>query len=121
MDRVKGNLKYIVVNKKFLKQLSVVDQELFSNLLNKMDTHKNQYVVCNVDEPYAGKVMDMIFAGEYLKDKPQGSPLSKYKVTVLLKSGTFTKFVKRYMSEEDAKAQLCMNQKIAEIVDLKKL
>lgn len=68
MDRIEGDLGFIVVNKKFLKQLSMEDQDTLNNILQKMDCHNNQYLVCNTDEVYADDIFEMILNGEFVKE-----------------------------------------------------
>jgi len=68
--------KFIVINKKHLEELekSVIWKPLVSSLKEALDDLclglplQNKYYVCNQDEPYAQKVIDIILEGEDAKN-----------------------------------------------------
>ncbi len=66
--------KFIVINKKHLAELMESEHliRLVRNLVDALDKiefalPKNEYYVCNKDEPYAQKVIDIIIEGENAK------------------------------------------------------
>lgn len=60
--------KFIVINVK--KHLNVEQIKKLSGLLDEFDLPDNNYYVCNQDEPYAQKVIDIILKGEDEKLNP---------------------------------------------------
>lgn len=67
--------EFIVINKKHLEEIRKkypITYELFIDALedinSKLKKH-NKYYVCNQDEPYAQKVIEVILEGERLKEK----------------------------------------------------
>ena len=63
--------KFIVINKKHLEEIKNDDglSRLADSLIKAINAieyalPKNKYYVCNQDEPYAKKVIDIIIAGE---------------------------------------------------------
>lgn len=121
MDKIKGDLRYIVINKKFLDQLTISEQETINNILCKMDTHENQYLVCNVDESYAADVANVIFASEYFKNKEAKGKLLKFQVQVSLKSGAIAKFTRQAETEEEARIQVLAKKNVARILGIIKV
>ena len=68
--------KFIVINKKHLKTLADVNPKEIENFINAylkiapfLPAHK--YYVCNQDEPYSQKVIEIILAGEDAKAHQQ--------------------------------------------------
>lgn len=59
---------HIVVKREHLKFLNPEEQKSFLAACNKMavlsGSSKYQYYVCNTDEPYADKVLQVILEGE---------------------------------------------------------
>jgi hypothetical protein len=58
--------KFIVINKKFMKNFPVHLQVAIFDILNEINKYipDNKYYVCNQDEPYAKKIIDIILEGE---------------------------------------------------------
>ena len=58
--------KFFVVNCKYLDELPPYYKGIANLLINILDRviPKNRYYVCNQDEPYAQKVIDIILEGE---------------------------------------------------------
>lgn len=61
--------KFIVINKKHLKNLPAGLEDRLSRLLPEIAQFlpEHKYYVCNQDEPYAQQVIDIILAGEDAK------------------------------------------------------
>jgi transcription initiation factor IIE alpha subunit len=75
MSKAKYEEKFIVINVKHLEKIPYTTKEF---LLDCLDTAKeylpsNKYYVCNQDEPYANRVIDIILKGESNKHKKQGT------------------------------------------------
>lgn len=64
--------KYVVFKTEWTKVLNPHECREFFALLDKIAVlngkQKNQYIVCNTDEPYANNVLKVIEIGEKLKD-----------------------------------------------------
>ena len=59
--------KFIVINKKYLNNLSVEQQDSLGRLIAKSKMPCNHYFVVNHDEPYADIIWRTIQLGEELK------------------------------------------------------
>ena len=59
--------KFIVINKKYLNNLSIEEQNNLERLIAKLKMPSNNYFVVNHDEPYADIVWRTIQLGEELK------------------------------------------------------
>ena len=61
--------RFIVINKKHLKDIPEEEKNLFLTALQKIADYlpNNKYYVCNQDEKYAPLVYSIIEAGEGLK------------------------------------------------------
>jgi len=64
--------RFIVLNRKFLKNLDSREHQTLMTLLRKANSGDQRYLVCNQDEPYAYKVKQMIIDGETAKEKRLG-------------------------------------------------
>lgn len=60
------------------KYLTKTEKHIFLALKCKISENRktdgkkeNMYMVCNMDEPYAGQVLDIILKGEDIKEKSQ--------------------------------------------------
>ena len=97
--------KFIVFHEKELKHLTDEGRDNFSAIMKAIQlgrihegkTPLNNYYVCNQDEPYAQKVIDIILAGEDEKlSFPVGAQVSDdFCVTSL------DEFVKKYLPESE--------------------
>jgi hypothetical protein len=60
--------KFIVINRKHLKEVPSKLEKQFTEILRKIRDYipKNKYIVCNQDEPYAKDVLSLILAGEVI-------------------------------------------------------
>ena len=67
--KAKYEEKFIIINKKHLKNNSDRFRIAFYNALHDLDLPNNKYYVCNQDEPYAKKVIDIILKGETKKQR----------------------------------------------------
>jgi hypothetical protein len=61
--KAKYEEKFVVINIKKLDKLSEQEKNVLCDLVQKIDCN-NKYYVCNQDEPYAQKVIDIILEGE---------------------------------------------------------
>ena len=61
--------KFIVINKKHLQLLPLGLEDRFAKILSETAQFipPNKYYVCNQDEPYAEKVINIILTGEDTK------------------------------------------------------
>ena len=60
--------KFIVINQKHLDEnCKEYDVEKLFEILDRLDIPDHKYIVCNQDEAYAPKVLDIILQGEDLK------------------------------------------------------
>ncbi|MGA2433964.1 MAG: hypothetical protein ABSG25_01625 [Bryobacteraceae bacterium] len=75
MDKAKYEEKLIVINRKHLDNKRIpkmIIDNFYAALLDLsccLDNPGNKYYVCNQDEPYAQKVIDIILKGENKKEK----------------------------------------------------
>ena len=62
--------KFIVINKKHLNSLPNSLYNEFSNILRKISKFlpNNKYYVCNQDEPYAERILEIILDEEKKKE-----------------------------------------------------
>jgi len=60
--------KYIVIKKNHLDRLLLHQLHELDDILAKL-SNTNSYWVCNQDEPYAQKVIDIILQGEFEKER----------------------------------------------------
>jgi hypothetical protein len=58
--------KFIIINKKHLKKLTVTPERNLQNILKELN-NKNKYYVVNQDEPYSSLIIDLILIFEDLK------------------------------------------------------
>jgi hypothetical protein len=65
MKKLKYEEKFIVINKKHVEKLPANLQAKFTDILNEIKPYipENKYYVCNQDEPYAKRVIDIILQG----------------------------------------------------------
>ena len=78
--------KFLVINWKYLKNAKDAKQQLLIDRLKRavkyLQMHKiipdNKYYVCNQDEPYAQKVIDIILNGENQKAVPVETEVSPH-------------------------------------------
>jgi len=63
--------KFIVINKKHLGLLPVGLESRFAKILSEIGQFipDNKYMVCNMDEPYAEKIKQIILDGEDEKER----------------------------------------------------
>lgn len=64
--------KFLVLNRKFLKNLKPRERQDLMMLLNKANPGEQRYLTCNLDEPYAPEVRETIVAGETAKEQMPG-------------------------------------------------
>lgn len=66
MGKLKYEEKFIVINKKHLRGIPDIIHAKFLLSLEEIKPYipENRYYVCNQDEPYANKVIDIILQGE---------------------------------------------------------
>lgn len=64
--------RFIVLNRKFLKNLSAREHQELMTLLHKACPADHRYWVCNQDEPYADVVRETILEGETAKEQLPG-------------------------------------------------
>lgn len=67
----KSKLKYIVIKYDWLEKLDEDQLYQLNSILKTIDNN-NSYYVCNTDEPYASKVLEVILQGEADKEDFSG-------------------------------------------------
>lgn len=67
----KSKLKYIVIKYDWLEKLDEDQLYQLNSILKTIDNN-NSYYVCNTDEPYANKVLEVILQGEADKEDFSG-------------------------------------------------
>lgn len=69
--------KFIVINRGHLDKLTGCMQDDLEYMLAQIE-NKNSYIVCNQNEPYAQKVLDVILEGEREKSKTKEQKEKEY-------------------------------------------
>jgi hypothetical protein len=74
MGKLKYEEKFIVINKKHLRDIPDIIRTGFLRSLEEIKSYipENKYYVCNQDEPYADKIIDIILQGDTLEDNSSG-------------------------------------------------
>ena len=69
--KAKYEEKFIVINKKHLNKIPKGRKDNFLDIIDDLSDWlpDNKYYVCNQDEPYAKKVIDIILKGETKKQR----------------------------------------------------
>ena len=67
----KKPVKYIVIKYDWLDRLDEDQLQNLGDILKTINTN-NSYYVCNIDEPYANRVLDVILQGEAEKEDFSG-------------------------------------------------
>lgn len=92
--------KFIVINHKHLNRITEDEKKFLHVIFMKLANHNNYYV-CNQDEPYAQKVIDIILRGEDEKlSLPVEAQVSLQETEVKLIK-TFMNILKRIYAKTD--------------------
>lgn len=70
---IKHNTHLVIKRDLINERLSEQNREIFYTLVNIITKgNYNEYIICNKDEPYASKVLEVILQGEVEKDVKNG-------------------------------------------------